>query len=86
MSGPPRHADDLFRPLRPARGWRFIAAIILGPLAWLIVFMVTAVLVERFDAIEIGLLIALCSFLVGLVVLLVLHAARNRERRRYEPG
>lgn len=84
MSGPPRHVEDRFRPLRPARGWRLTAAVIIGPLAWLLAFLVVGWLVEQSSAVEIGLLIALGSFLLGLVVLLVLYAARNRERRRYE--
>jgi len=84
MSGPPRHAKDLFRPLRPARGWRFTLAVIVGPLTWLLAFLMIGWLVEKFDAVEIGLLIAFGSFVVGLILLLVLHTGRNRERRRYE--
>jgi Flp pilus assembly protein TadB len=84
MSGPPRHADDLFRPLRPASGWRLVAAVILGPFAWFVAFTVVAWLVEKSDAVEIGLLITLGSFVVGLIALLVLRAGRNRERRRYD--
>jgi hypothetical protein len=37
-------------------------------------------------AVQTGLLVALVSFLLALVTLLVVHAARNRERRRYERG
>jgi hypothetical protein len=85
MSGPPEHAnEDLFRPLRPASGWRLLAAVVIGPFAWLVAFLVVSWLVDETRTVQIGLLAALVSFLIGLVVLLVLRAGRNRERHRHE--
>lgn len=86
MSGPPHHADDRFRPLRPASGARLVGAIVLGPFAWFLAFVAVAWLVDETDVIEVFLLITLCSILVALVVLLMLRAGRDRERRRYERG
>jgi hypothetical protein len=86
VSGPPEHADEHFRPLRPAKGVRLVTAIVLGPLVWVIAFVVTSAILEQSDAIELGILVAMCSFVVGFVVLLVLHRGRDRERRRYERG
>jgi len=86
MSGPPRHAKDLFRPLRPATGLRFIAAVIIGPFLWLVAFLTVAWLVDETDIVEAFLLLTFGSFVVAFLVLLLLHARRNRERRRYEGG
>jgi hypothetical protein len=86
MSGPPEHADEHFRPLRPAKGVRLVTAIVLGPVVWVIAFVATSAILEQTDAIELGLLIAMCSFVVGFVVLIVLRWGRERERRRYERG
>ena len=60
-----------------------ILAIVLGPCAWAIAFVVVAIVVERSDAIGTGLLVTACSLVVGFVVLLVLRSGRSRERRRY---
>lgn len=86
MSRHPEHADEHFRPLRPAKGVRLVTAIVLGPLVWVIAFIATSAIFEQTDAIEIGLLVAMCSFVVGFVVLIVLRWGRDRERRRYERG
>jgi uncharacterized protein DUF2530 len=86
VSRPPEHADEHFRPLRPATGLRWIAAVILGPMVWLIAFLVTGLVFEQTDAIEGALIVTASGSAVGLVVLLVLRWARDRERRRYERG
>ena len=86
MSGPPRDTDDRFRPLRPAHGARFAAAIILGPLAWLVAFMVVGWLADKTDVIAVFLFITLCSFPIALVVLLLFRGGRELERRRYDGG
>ena len=86
MSGPPRHVEKHFRPLRPATGVRLVTAVILGPVVWVIAFVGTSIVVEMSDAIELGLLITVCSFATGFVILVVVRHARERERRRYERG
>ena len=86
MSGPPGHIDEHFRPLRPAKGVRLITAIVLGPLVWVIAFVVTSVILEKTDAIELGLLVTMCSVVLGFVVLNILRLRRDGERRRYERG
>jgi hypothetical protein len=86
MSGPPEHAHERFRPLRPAKGVRLAAAIVLGPVVWLLAFVVTSWIFEQTDAIELGVVVAVGSFLVGALVLIVLRAGREHERRRYERG
>jgi hypothetical protein len=84
-------ADDAdralrFTPLRPATRWRLIATAIIGPLLWLVALLVAAWLVDRGDAIELGLLVAIGSFVLALPVLALLRAGRRREERRYADG
>jgi hypothetical protein len=86
MSGPPEHADEHFRPLRPAKGVRLVTAIVLGPLIWLLAFVITSWVLENTNAIEFGVIVAVGSFLGGVLVLIALRAGRDRERRRYERG
>jgi presenilin-like A22 family membrane protease len=86
MSGPQGHVDKHFRPLRPASGVRLATAIVLGPVVWVIAFIATSAIFEQSDAIELGLLVAMGSFVVGFVVLFYLRWRRDRERRRYERG
>lgn len=75
--------EDRFRPLRPASGLRLIAAIVLGPVAWAVALLVAAWLIEHTDAIEIGLLVTVGSFVVSAIVLSLLRLGRLREERRY---
>jgi hypothetical protein len=79
----PQSFEDRFRPLRPASGPRLIAAIVLGPVAWIVALVIAAWLVDRTDAIETGLLVTVASFLVSAIVLSVLRLGRRREERRY---
>jgi|1185.fasta_scaffold861284_2 hypothetical protein len=72
-----------FQPLHPAPRSRLIVAFVAGPLAWLVAVCITAVVLHRTQAIEIGLLIAFASFLVGVLVLSLLRAARRRQESRY---
>jgi hypothetical protein len=83
MAGDPSASADRFRPLRPARGWRLVAAFTIGPLAWLIALDVAAILLDHTEAIEFGLLVALASFAVSMILLALLRAGRRREERRY---
>jgi hypothetical protein len=75
--------EDRFRPLRPASGLRLIAAIVLGPVTWAVTLLVAAWLIEHTDAIEIGLLVTVGSFVVSAIVLSLLRLGRLREERRY---
>ena len=74
--------DAALRPLRPASGPKLIAALVLGPILWLVALMVASWLLDRTDAIELGLLLAAASFVFAAVVL-VLRLGRRREERRY---
>ena len=75
--------DERFRPLRPASRPKLIAAIVLGPVLWLVALSVAAWLLARTDAIEIGLLVTAASFVIAAVVLSLLRLGRGREERRY---
>ena len=77
------HPSVHFEPLRPASRARVIAAIVLGPLLWLVALIVGAWLFEYSWAIGVGLLVTFAAFLVSLVVLTVLRAGRRRQDKRY---
>jgi hypothetical protein len=72
-----------FRPLRPASGPKLIAAIVLGPMLWVVALIVASWLLDRTNAIELGLLVTAASFVVAAVVLSLLRVGRRREERRY---
>jgi hypothetical protein len=76
--------EERFRPLRPASGWRLLLAMVLGPVAWIVAFVIAGWLVERTSVVEIGLLVTVASFVFAAVVLSVLRLGRLREERRYE--
>lgn len=76
--------EERFRPLRPASGVRLIAAMVLGPLAWIAAFLIAGILVDRTDAVETGLVVTVASFAFAAIVLTVLRLGRLREERRYE--
>ena len=75
--------EDRFRPLRPASRPKLILAIVLGPVLWAVAFAVVAVIIEYTDAIALGLAVALASFVVFAIVLILLRQGRLREERRY---
>ena len=75
--------DDHFRPMRTASGPRLIAAVVLGPFLWVAALVVTAVMLHRTDAIELGVLIAVASILVAVPILIALRLGRRREERRH---
>jgi TRAP-type mannitol/chloroaromatic compound transport system permease large subunit len=75
--------DERFQPLRPASRPKLIAAIVLGPVAWLVVLVIAAWLISFTDAIEFGLLVAAGAFVLAAIVLSVLRLGRRREERRY---
>jgi hypothetical protein len=81
------HGDadrDLFQPLRPAKGTKLILAAVIGPIAWVIAWLIAAWLIYRNDAIEFGLLVTVASFVFAFPVLGLLAWGRNREERRFE--
>jgi hypothetical protein len=75
--------DVRFEPLRPATRRRLIVGAVVGPALWLVALMAAAVVFEYSDAIGLGLAITLGSFVVALNVLLILHAGRRRQERKY---
>jgi hypothetical protein len=75
---------DLFQPLRPAKGTKLVLAAVIGPVAWVIAWLVAAWLIERSDAIEFGLLVTIAAFLFAVPVLGLLALGRRREERRFE--
>jgi formate/nitrite transporter FocA (FNT family) len=75
-----------FRPLRPAPRRKLIAAIVAGPILWVTALVLTAVAIDRTDAVGIALLIAGASFAVAFLVLVVVQRGRRREERRYAAG
>jgi membrane protein implicated in regulation of membrane protease activity len=72
-----------FEPLRPASRGRLIAAVLLGPVVWLVALIVAAWLFHYSSSIALGLVVTAASFVVSLVVLALLHARRRRQERRY---
>jgi presenilin-like A22 family membrane protease len=75
-----------FEPLRPASRGRLIAGFVLGPVLWLSALVVGAWLFDHTSAVALGLLVAVASFLVSLLVLALLRAGRRRQERRYADG
>ena len=76
--------SDLFRPLRPAKGTKLILAAVIGPVAWVIAWLVAAWLIEESNAIEFGLLVTLGAFVLAFPLLGLLAWGRAREERHYE--
>jgi hypothetical protein len=77
------HSQVTFVPLRPASRQRAIVRAVIGPVVWVVAFVVAAWVAKHSDAIAVGLLVVAVSFLVALLVLSVLRAGRTREERRY---
>jgi hypothetical protein len=76
--------QDLFRPLRPAKGTKLVLAAVIGPVAWVIAWLIAAWLIHRSDTIEIGLLVTFGAFVFAVPVLGLLAWGRAREERRFE--
>jgi membrane protein implicated in regulation of membrane protease activity len=70
-----------FEPLRPAGRSKRRVALLLGPGAWVVAFIVLAFLVGRRNAVELALLVVAASFVVGLVVSGWMRRGRVREER-----
>jgi MFS superfamily sulfate permease-like transporter len=75
--------ENRFRPLRPASRTKLILAIVLGTVLWAVALAVVAVIVKYTDAIAVGLLVALASFVVSAIMLSLLRQGRLRQERRY---
>ena len=82
-SSEPDHPAVRFEPLRPASRGQLAAGFVLGPILWLVALIVAAWLFDYSWAIALGLLVTLASFIVSLVVLAWLRAARRRQEERY---
>jgi uncharacterized membrane protein YqjE len=81
--GPPLEAWEGFTPLRPATRAKRIAMFVVGPLAWIVTLVIVARIVEDDNVVELGLLIALVSFLVAFALLTLAHLMhRRREAAR----
>jgi hypothetical protein len=77
----PEH--DRFTPRRPASQVRLILAFVFGPVAWVVALLIASWLIDRTDAIEIGVLVTVTSAAVAFVILSLLRWSRGREERRY---
>jgi hypothetical protein len=77
---PPRFSP-LERAPRPAR----IAAALIGPVLWLVMFVVLAIVADKTVAIAHGLAIAAGSFVLAVVVLIPMRHRRIREEGEGEP-
>ena len=80
------HPAVLFEPLRPASRARLVVGLILGPVLWLGAIVLVGAVLHYTDAIGLGLLVAVASFLVSLVLLLVVRSMRRRSERRHAAG
>jgi len=78
-----RAFDQPFRPMRPASGPKLVAALVLGPIMWLVALLVASWLLDRTNAIELGLLFTAAAFLFAAVLLSLLRLGRIREERGY---
>ena len=72
-----------FEPLHPASRSSLVAGVIIGPLLWLVVLAVSAWAFDYSWAIALGVLVVVVSFIVALIVLSLLRAARVRQEKRY---
>ena len=75
--------DEPFRPMRPASTPKRIAAVVVGPILWVMLLVIASWLLDHTNAIELGLLISTATFVFAAVVLSLLRLARRREERRY---
>lgn len=72
-----------FEPLRPASRKRLLLGVVVGPLLWVVAFIVVAAVLHYSTAIELGLLVALISAVVSTIGLVLLRHARIRQEKRY---
>lgn len=72
-----------FAPLRPASRGRLIAAMVLGPVLWLLALVIVAWTVDKTSAVVLGLAIAAGAFVVAVLVLSWVYVARRRQEKRF---
>ena len=72
-----------FEPLSAASRGHRIAAVVVGPVLWLVGLILAAWLSGHSPAIALALVVTAAAFLVSLVVLALLRAGRRRRERRY---
>jgi hypothetical protein len=70
-----------FEPLRPAGRPGRRVALLLGPGAWVVAFIVLAFVVGRSDTVELALLVVAASFVVGLLASGWMRRVRVLEER-----
>jgi hypothetical protein len=83
VSTEPESPTVRFEPLRPASRKRMLWAIVIGPLLWIVAFVAVAVVLHFSYAIELGLLIALLSAVLSMILLAGLRLDRVRQEKRY---
>ena len=83
MSTDPDSPIVRFEPLRPASRRRMVLAIVIGPLLWIVAFVTVGLVLHFSSAIEFGLLIALLSAVLSLILLAGLRLDRVRQEKRY---
>jgi hypothetical protein len=75
-----------FEPLAPASRGQVIAGLVLGPILWLVALVVAAWVVDKTDAIALGLAVMAGAFVIAVLVLSLLYVSRRRQEKRYESG
>ena len=83
MRQDPPTSSVRFEPLHPASRSAVIVGIVVGPLLWLVALVEIAWHFEYTWAIGFGVLVTVVTFLVALVALALLRAARVRQEQRY---
>jgi hypothetical protein len=81
VTGPLEQVEP-FEPLRPMSRRRLVLRAVIAPFLWLVGLMVVAVVMDRGNAILVGLVIALGSLVLSVLVLAMVSGLRDRERRR----
>src|SRR5262249_41215726 len=75
-----------FEPLRPASRRALVLGLVFGPVIWLVALIAVAATLRYNRAIELGLLVAVGSFLVSYFLLMLIGSARQRQEKRYAAG
>ena len=70
-----------FTPLARASRAQRATVLVVGPLLWLAAVIFVGVIVDRGNAVEIGLVVALVAFVLSLLVSALARRRRLREER-----